>query len=47
MTVGRKLREARKTGYEFVVLVGKDCLDPKGPLVEVMHNLLCKFRYPV
>ncbi len=35
MTVGRKLREARKTGYRFIVLFGKGCLDPSGPQVEV------------
>ena len=35
MTVGRKLREARKTGCRFIVLFGKGCLDPSGPRVEV------------
>ena len=29
LTVGRKLREAQKTGYPFIVLFGKKCVDPQ------------------
>ena len=37
LTVGRKLREAKKTGYPFIVLFGKKCIDPD-PRLE-LHNL--------
>jgi hypothetical protein len=35
LTVGKKLREALKTGYRFVVLFGKQVLDPEGAKVEI------------
>ena len=35
ITVGKKLREALKTGYRFVVLFGKHVLDPQGARVEL------------
>ncbi len=35
VTVGKKLREAAKTGYRFVVVFGKGSLEEKGPVVEV------------
>jgi len=35
VTVGKKLREALKTGYRFIVLFGKQVLDPEGPRVEI------------
>ena len=37
LTVGRKLREAQKTGYPLIVLFGKKCIDPE-PRLE-LHNL--------
>jgi hypothetical protein len=33
--VGKKLREAMKTGYRFIVLFGKQVLDPEDPRVEI------------
>lgn len=35
VTVGRKLRDAYKTGYTYVVLFGKDCIDKADPKVEL------------
>ena len=35
ITVGKKLREALKTGYRYVVLFGKQVLDNDGPKVEI------------
>ena len=37
LTVGRKLREAKKTGYPYIVLFGKKCID-SDPRLE-LHNL--------
>jgi len=37
LTVGRKLREARKTGYPYVLLFGKKCVD-SDPMLE-LHML--------
>ena len=37
LTVGRKLREAKKTGYPLIVLFGKKCIDSE-PRLE-LHNL--------
>ena len=34
LTVGKKLREAKKTGYPFVILFGKKCLD-QDPMLEL------------
>ena len=36
--MGKKLREARKTGFRFVVLFGKGCRDAGGAKVE-LHEL--------
>jgi len=41
MTVGRKLREATKTGYPFIVLFGKATVNKSEPLLEI-HELLPK-----
>ncbi len=35
ISVGKKLREAKKTGYPFIILFGKDSIDPDQPKVEV------------
>jgi len=35
VTVGKKLRDAHKTGYTYVVLFGKDCIDEADPRVEL------------
>jgi len=37
LTVGRKLREARKTGYPYIILFGKKCMEPN-PKIEI-HDL--------
>ena len=34
LTVGKKLREAKKTGYPFIILFGKKCLD-QDPMLEL------------
>ena len=36
LTVGRKLREAKKTGYPLIVLFGKKCVDSQ-PRLELHH----------
>eukprot|EP00090_Calanus_glacialis_P025127 TRINITY_DN39085_c0_g1_i1.p1 TRINITY_DN39085_c0_g1~~TRINITY_DN39085_c0_g1_i1.p1 ORF type:complete len:186 (+),score=43.24 TRINITY_DN39085_c0_g1_i1:33-560(+) len=38
LTVGRKLREASKTGYPYIILFGKKCLDPDPKLELHMLN---------
>jgi hypothetical protein len=35
VTVGRKLREARQSGFSHIVLFGKQCSDPAGIKVEL------------
>ena len=35
ITVGKKLRDAKKTGYPWVILFGKDCIHPTNPVVEL------------
>ena len=32
LTVGKKLREAKKTGYPYIILFGKKCLDQETKL---------------
>jgi len=46
LTVGKKLREARKTGYPYVVLFGKKCIDsdPKLELHMLNSNTLLELR---
>ena len=34
MTVGKKLREAKKIGYTYIVLFGKECIDKTNPVIE-------------
>ena len=34
-TVGKKLREAKQTGFTHVILFGKDCVDSQNPTVEL------------
>ena len=34
LTVGKKLREAKKTGYPYIILFGKKCLDQE-PMLEL------------
>lgn len=46
-TVGRKLREAQKTGYSHIVLFGKDCIDKDNPVVELYDNANDMFKLPV
>ena len=37
LTVGRKLREARRTGYPQILLFGRKSADPLDPQLE-LHN---------
>ena len=41
VTVGKKLRDAYKIGYTYIILFGKDCIDPNNPEVE----LHCPLHY--
>ena len=34
MTVGKKLREAKKIGYTYVILFGKECINETNPVIE-------------
>ena len=42
MTIGKRILDARKCGYPFVIVVGKGCLGEK-PLME-LHNLYTASR---
>jgi len=46
LTVGKKLREARKTGYPYVVLFGKKCVDsdPKLEFHSLNSNTVVELR---
>jgi len=41
MTIGKRLFEARKTGYPFIVVIGQKALQPM-PEFEVHHILMDK-----
>ena len=38
LTVGKKLKEAKETGYSHIVLFGKDCIDERNPVVELYNT---------
>ena len=50
LTVGKKLKEAKQTGYSNIILFGKDCVCEHNPVVELhrgkeeMVKLLVKGR---
>lgn len=46
LTVGKKLRDAKKTGYPFIVLFGKSSIDPLNPVVE-LHQYEEMIKLPV
>ena len=35
ITVGKKLKEAKQTGYSHIVLFGKECILEKNPVIEL------------
>jgi prolyl-tRNA synthetase len=37
LTVGKKLREAKRIGYPYIVLYGKESIDSQNPVIE-LHN---------
>ena len=38
ITVGKKLRDAKKLGYTYVILFGKECIDANNPVIELYHK---------
>jgi prolyl-tRNA synthetase len=45
MTIGKRLFEARRTGYPFIVVIGKNAMQPV-PEFEVHHIFMDKeFRF--
>ena len=46
VTVGKKLRDAKKTGYPWVILFGRDCIHPTNPVVE-LHDYEDTISVPV
>ena len=34
MSVGKKLREAKKIGYTYIILFGKECINETNPVIE-------------
>merc|ERR1712241_1314876 len=47
MTVGKKLREGKQTGYSHIVLFGKDCIDEQNPVVELHSGKEETLKLPV
>ena len=35
LTVGKKLKEAKQTGYSHIVLFGKECILEENPVIEL------------
>ena len=35
LTIGKKLREAKKAGYRHIILFGKDCINEQNPVIEL------------
>ena len=46
-TVGKKLREAKQTGYSHIILFGKDCISEQNPVVELHSGKEEMIKLPV
>ena len=46
LTVGKKLKEAKQTGYSHIVLFGKECILEENPVIE-LHSGKDMIKMPV
>ena len=47
ITVGKKLKEAKQTGYSNIILFGKDCVSEQNPVVELHRGKEEMVKLPV